>query len=68
MTNNNLEWLLDKDWEPTSVTIYSNRGNEYDEQEAKRMGYKDVSHMNAYNYNKDMLCKINHGVNCKRNT
>ena len=25
MTNNNLEWLLDKDWEPTEVIIHSNR-------------------------------------------
>ena len=54
MTNNNLEWLLDSDWEPTEVIIHSNRnigeeGKMYDEQLAKLYGYDSLAHLNKHN-------------------
>jgi len=64
-----LSWL-ESDWQPRKVDHHFYKelsAQDFDIMQAKSYGYDSVEHLNKYNYNKDMECKITYGLHCKRN-
>jgi len=67
--NKELEWLTNPNWKPAQVTRLNNHfkvrdemsNKQFDDYQAKLMGYKSHKDMVAYNYKKDKEYYLKYG-------